>query len=750
MTDSVRLSRRRFLKVMAGATGALIVGVGTVRAADTDLPLALLGDEMTQLGPYLRIEPDGRTIIGARDPDCGEGTHTSLARIIADELDGDWSRVTVLGLGPEVTRANNVVHWRYGHQRSGNATSIPAAWADLRQAGALARWLLLQTAARHSGVAAARLQCHKGAVLTPNGRRYAYGELVADAARQSPPTTPPPVKRPDQYALIGRGAGDVDARAMVQGHSRYAIDHYPGEMLVAVVRHCPWPGGSLASIDTTEALKVPGVEQVLQVKPESGQPLGHTPIAPGVAVLAQDTWSALKGFDKLKLTWQPGPHVDASTARLRDEAVKLLDSEAEPTTHVRSDGDIDKAEKQAHRHVEATYTQPFVAHATAEPINCTARVDADHASLIVPTQAPQQALALVQRLTGLSPDQIDIQVPRTGGGLGRRVDHDFVAEAVMLAKAAGKCVKLMWTREDGLTHDFYRPMAVHKLKASLDRDGHIIGWRQHMASPSALAGRSTPADRLWTSEVDPDALPAGLVENLDSSWYGLDSVLSRGPMRGANNVTNTFVVEGFLDEIAHELRRDPLELRHELLGDPRMIPLRGGGALDTRRLRAVLDLAAARIDWKHPPRNGHGLGIACHASYGGYCAHAFEVSVRGERLIVHRAVCAIDVGRVVNPIGLEAQAMGGTLFGIGTALGQAITVADGQVQQHDFNDYPLAHMAQLPHKVEVYAVPSDAAPGGASPVAVSSAVPALANAVHAATTVRIRRLPLMTELLRLL
>lgn len=592
MTGTLRLSRRRFLKVMAGAAGALVVGVGTAEAQDADVPLALLGDEYTQLGPYLRIEPDGRTVIGARDPDCGEGTHTSLPRIIADELDADWSRVVVLGLGPEVTRANNVVHWLYGHQRSGNATSIPAAWADLRQAAALARWLLVNDR-RHDAATCRPVGCgcESGVVVTPNGHRYTYGELAADAANQSPPSTPPAPKTPDQYTLIGQGAGDVDAHDMVQGHTRYAIDHYPAEALIAVVEHCPWPDGTLASIDTTAALKVSGVLQVLQIKPEPGQPLGHTPIAAGVAVLANSTWAALKGRDKLKLTWTPGKHAKASTDTLRKDAIKLLKSQAVPTMHVRHDGDIDKAEKNAHQHVEAIYTQPFVAHATPEPINCTARIDSDHASLVVPTQAPQQALALVQRLTGLSPGQIEIKVPRTGGGLGRRVDHDFVAEAVMLAKAAGKPVKLMWTRGDGLSHDYYRPLAVHRLKASLDRHDRIIGWSQHMASPSALAGRNTPADQLWTSEADPNALPAGLVENLQSTWYELDSALPRGPMRGGDNVVNTFVVEGFIDEIAHELRHDPLEVRHQLLGKPRKIPLKGGGMLDIRRLLAVLDLA---------------------------------------------------------------------------------------------------------------------------------------------------------------
>ncbi|HET6586665.1 MAG TPA: molybdopterin cofactor-binding domain-containing protein [Oleiagrimonas sp.] len=750
MSSIVRLSRRRFLKVMAGATGALIVGVGTVRAQDADIPLALLGDDFTRLGPYIRIEPDGRTFIGARDPDCGEGTHTSLPLIIADELDADWSKVSVLSLGPEVTRDNNVAHWRYGHQRSGNATSIPAAWDDLRQAGALARWLLVQTAARVGKVPANRLRCEKGHVVTPNGTRLDYGTLAADAAKQSPPSTPPALKTPDQYVLIGRGSGDVDAEAVVQGLTHYAIDHYPDEALTAVVVHCPWPGGSLASIDTHAALKVPGVEHVLQIKPEQGQPLGSTPIAAGVAVLAKNTWAALKGRDQLKLTWKPGADADADTDALLKSARDLLDSKSVPTTHVRVDGDVEKAEKQARHHVEAVYTQPFVAHATAEPINCTARIDERSASLVVPTQDPQQALALVQRLTGLPAERIDITVPRVGGGLGRRLDHDFVAEAVMLSKASGKPVKLMWTRGEGLAHDYYRPLTVHKLQASLDRHGRLIGWRQHMASPSALWHRGASDDHLWASEVDPDALPAGLVDNYESTWYSLESVLPRGPMRGGSNVVNTFVVEGFIDEIAKAIKRDPLEARHQLLGEPRQIPLKRGGTLDIGRLRAVLDLAAARIDWKKPRHNGHGLGIACHASYGGYCAHAMEVSVRGERLIVHRAVCAIDVGRVVNPIGLEAQAIGGTLFGIGTALGQAITVKDGQIQQHNLHDYPLARMAQLPHKVEVYSVESDAPPGGASPVAVSSAVPALANAVHAATTVRIRRLPLMPELLRLL
>jgi isoquinoline 1-oxidoreductase beta subunit len=752
MDGFVRLSRRRFLKVMATAAGALVVGVGELRAQDADLPLALVGEDFTRLGPWLRIETDGRVIIGARDPDCGEGTHTALPRIIADELDADWTLVTVVSLGPDVISDNDTSRWRYGHQRSGDGSSIPAAWADLRQAGALARWLLLQAAARRSGVAASRLRSENGRILTPDGRRYGYGELVADAASQAPPQAPPPLKTPDRYRLIGQAAGDVDARAMVTGLTRYGIDHTMGEILVAVVVHCPWLGGTLDSIDTAQALKVPGVVQVLQLEPEPGQPPGSTPLAPAVAILAEHTWAALQGRDKLQLTWKPGTaHAKTSSKALQQQAEALLASDGEPTTRVRMDGDVDQANRAAAVRVEATYVQPFLAHATAEPMNCIARVDSKGATLVVPTQAPQQALALVQRLTGLKPAQIDIQVPRVGGGFGRRLDHDFVAEAVMLAKAAGKPVKLLWTRDQDFMHDFYRPMAVHTMRVSLDRHGTVNGWRQRMASPSALAGRGVPADRLWTSEAEADALPAGLLANFESDWYALDSAIPRGPMRGGAHVVDAFAVESCIDEIARALKRDPLKLRLKLLGEPRQLPYRGrGGALDTGRLIAVLNLAAARIGWDTRRKDGHGLGIACHYSNGGYCAHAFEVSVRDAKLLIHRAVCALDVGRIVNPRGLEAQAIGGTVAGISAALGQAITVKDGQVQQRDFKAYPLARMAQLPHAVEVFMVPSEADPAGASPVAAPSTAPALANAVFAATTVRVRRLPLLPELLRLL
>jgi len=748
MSGLIPLSRRRFLQVMAGAAGALVVGI---RHADAvELPPALLGDSFQALGPYVQIDTDGNVVIGARTPDTGTGVATALPRIIADELDADWNRVTVVPLGLGVADDHGQPRWTYGRQLGGTGSAIPAAWNDLRQVGALARWLLLQAAARRLGVPADRLRCESGIVIAPDGRRATYGSLVQAAAKVTPGNTAPPLKTSGRYTLVGMPAGDVDAHAIVTGQASYAIDHHFADALVAVVVHCPWPDGTLAKVDTAAALAVKGVVKVVQLAPEKDQPHGSTVIAPAVAVLARDTWSALQGRDKLVLEWQPGNTAAADSRALEQQAQALLAGDDAPTTRVRDDGDVEAAGKKAARRLEATYVQPWLAHATAEPMNCLVRLDKDRASLVVPTQAPQRAWAVVQRLTGLAPDRIDIRVPRVGGGYGRRLDHDYVAEAVMLAQMVDKPVRLLWTRDEDLAHDFYRGASVHRLGAVIDRKRQVSGWYQRMASPSALAQRGTPPDRLWTSETRADQLPAGLVPNYRSDWYGLPSVLPCGPMRGMPDLANAFAVESFVDEIAHLLRENPLDTRLRLLGEPRTLPLAGGGTLDVGRLVNVLKLVAERIEWKNWLRSVNGLGIACWHMDGAYVAHAVEASMEGEQLTIERVVCAVDVGRVINPLGLEGQVAGATLDALSTALNLAVTTRDGKVQQHDYASYPLAGMAQLPREVEVITVPGDRPPTGASVLAMPTAAPALANAVFRASAVRVRRLPLMKELLRLL
>jgi isoquinoline 1-oxidoreductase beta subunit len=748
--NGIRLSRRRFLQVMAGTAGALVVGIRLADATDAPLPLALLGDKLHDLGAYVRIDADGNVLIGARDPDTGTGVATALPRIIADELDADWTRVSVVLLGLGVTGNSGQPVWTYGRQIGGVGGSIPAAWNDLRQVGAVARWLLLQAAARRFGVPGDQLRCDAGMVIAGDGRRFTYGELAADAGKIALPTRVPPLKNPADYRLIGKPMGDVDAHGIVTGLTRYAIDEHDADALVAVLVHCPWPDGTLTHIDSAATLAVKGVVKVLQLKPEPGQAWGNTVIAPAVAVLAEDTWSALQGRQKLKLEWKPGASGGESSYALEQQASALLAGKTDPTSRVRNDGDVDAVGKKAARRLDATYYQPWLAHATAEPMNCLVRLDKDHASLVVPTQAPQKAWAVVQRLTGLSPAQIDIKVPRVGGGYGRRLDHDYVAEAVMLAKAVDKPVRLLWTRAQDLAHDYYRPGSVHQLSVIIGHKRQLLGWAQRMASASALAHRNVPDNRLWTSELQADQLPAALVPNYRSDWYALDSTMPRGPMRGMPHLSNAFAVESFIDEIAHSMKEDPLVTHLRVLGEPRELPLSSGGTIDTGRLANVLKLVADRIEWKNWLRTVNGLGIACWHVDGAYVAHAIEAAMQGEKLIIQRVVCAVDVGRVINPTGLEGQVAGATLDALSGALNLAITFKDGQIQQHTYKDYPLASMAQLPNVVEVITVPGDRAPAGASFLAMPTAAPALANAVFRASAVRVRRLPLMKELLRLL
>jgi isoquinoline 1-oxidoreductase beta subunit len=747
--QSIRLSRRRFLQVFAGGAGALVVGIRLAEGADMPLPPALMGDTFYDLGVYVRIEADGSVLIGARDPDTGTGVNTSLAQIIADELDADWNQVRVIPLGLGVTNVDGQPKWTYGHQVGGTGNSTPAAWRDLRQMGALARWLLQQAAARRLGVSANRLRSDAGMIIAPDGRRFDYGSLAADASRIKLPTSLPPVKRPADFHLIGKPLGDVDARAIVTGETRYAIDEHYADALVAVLARCPWPDGSLARIDTTDALAVKGVVKVVQLKPERGQLAGMTPMAPAVAILAKSTWAAMQGRQKLKLEWSPGPSGKENSNAFEQQAGSLLSSDSEPTTRVRDDGDVDAAGKKAARRLSATYVQPWLGHVTAEPMNCTVRLDKGRASLVVPTQAPQKAWAVVQRLTGFAPDQIDIRVPRVGGGYGRRLDHDFVAEAVMLAMDTDKPIRLLWTRDEEFGHDFYRSGCVHQLDAVIDHKRELISWNQRMASASALSRRGAADDQLWTSELQAGQLPAGLVPNYRSDWYGLESAIPRGPARGMPHVSNAFAVEGFIDEIAHMMREDPLKTRLRILGEPRQLALGNGQSLDIGRLSNVLQLVADRINWKNWLRTVNGLGIACWHVDGAYVAHAIEASVQGDKLVIERVVCAADVGRVINPKGLEGQIAGATLDALSNALNLAITFKEGQVQQSNFKDYPLANMAQLPDAIEVIVVPDDRSPAGASFLAMPTAAPALANAVFRASAVRIRRLPLMKELLRL-
>ena len=418
---------------------------------------------------------------------------------------------------------------------------------------------------------------------------------------------------------------------------------------------------------------------------------------------------------------------------------------------VRNDGDILKARKLATSKFEARYEMPFLAHVPMETLGALISVEPDKVLLIASLQQPGRASTIINQITGVARKDIDIRLTRVGGSFGRRLKSDFVAEAALIGKAVKKPVKLLWTREDDIQHDVYRPFGIHAMAATLDKKKKITSWSHRCAAtPRNYRDSGMKNDPLYVGCLEPDDFPAGLVANLEKTFFPVSSGMPRGWWRGPIHNFHAFAVQCFIDEIAVNMKLDAVQLRLDLLGEPRKLKYEGSDnpGFDTVRLANVLKAAAEKIGWKDKRNDGHGIGIACHFTFGGYAAHAFEVSVSGTNLIIHRAVCAADVGRVVNPLGVEAQMMGGTIDAVSAALNLAITVKDGQVQQHNFPDYSPMHMAQSPQTVEVVIIPSTESPSGAGEIGVPSAAPALANAVYAATTVRVRKLPLMPELRR--
>jgi isoquinoline 1-oxidoreductase beta subunit len=637
-----------------------------------DLP----ADAGTQLNDWLWIGRDGTVTVMINHSEMGQGALTGLAVLAAEELDVPLSRLRTV-FAPADPRYRNG-YW--GEQFTGGSSSMRGEWTTLREAAATARARLVDAAARRLDVAVGECRTAQGEVLhAASGRRLGYGELAEEAGGLGAPRSAP-VKPREAWRYIGKPLARLDIPAMCLGQTRYGIDAAPAGALVAAVARCPVFGGGLRSFDESAARKLPGVREVRA-------------IASGVAVVADDFWSALRGRDALRIAWRPGRNARLSGAQIERRLVAALG-------------------RGGRYAIEAVYRTPYLSHAPIEPMNCVARVEGGGCDVWVGTQHQAETQGVAARVAGVPKSRVRVHTEFLGGGFGRRLETDFVAEAVELAKALGRPVQVVWTRADDLQHDFYRPAHAARLQASLGTDGLPAEWRIRVAGPElALDGVHSPY-----------AVPLG------EARVEVRSPLPTGAWRSVGASNNAFAIECFVDELAARAGRDPLEYRLALLAK-------------APRHRAVLEQAARGADWVTPFDAGRGRGIALYESFGSIAALVIEARVEARAIRVERAVCAIDCGTAVLPDAVHAQLEGSVAFGLSAALKEEIRVGAGRVRQASFTGYPILTLAEMP-AVETHIVQSDAEPGGVGEPAVPVVAPALANAVFAASGRRLRRLPL--------
>ncbi|MGC2801623.1 MAG: molybdopterin cofactor-binding domain-containing protein, partial [Candidatus Acidiferrum sp.] len=579
-------------------------------------------------------------------------------------------------------------------------------------------------------------------------RSYTYGELAADAARLPIPNfNTVPLKNSRDFSIVGHDTHRVDAAEKATGKAIYGIDARPAGLLYAVIARCPVFYGKVASFDVAKAKAVPGVRDVFQIA-TSGRGASTNG---GVAVLAENSWAAIQGRKALEVKWDEGPAANESSVELHNE---FIANAAKPGGIVRNDGNADSALAAASKKIEAIYELPFAAHACMEPMNCTVHIQSDRAEAWVPTQAPQWAQAVIAEVAKLPPEKVTVHTTLMGGGFGRRYQADFVMEAAQVAKAAGKPVMVLWTREDDMHHDFYRPASYHKFQGALDESGNLSAWKHFQTSTSIASKWSAEGEKdsgkgeFGTGATIPYSTP-----NIRIEYTLAHSSAPRAWWRSVEHSSSGFVVETFVDELAAAAGQDPYEFRLKLIGDPRKLPQFTGGPddppLNTARLKAVMQLAAEKARWDKPLPDGEGRGIAAFFSFDTYTAAVAEVSLKPRDLKIKRLVCTVDCGRVVNPNGVRAQVESAAIYALTATLKDAITIEHGRVVQSNFNDYHMLRMNEAP-PIEVHLVDSDEKPTGIGEPTVPVIAPALCNAIFNATrtwkkTVRIRRLPIRAE-----
>ena len=717
-TGAQQLGRRDFLKTSAAVSGGLWISAWVPELASAAAKSAAAAGKVFAPNAFVRIAADESVTVIANHSEMGQGIYTSLPMLLNEELEADWSKITVEPA--PVDAAYN--HTVFGLQMTGGSTTTPSEWERFRRMGAMARVMLVEAAAQKWGVAASSCRVEKGVVIhAESGRKATYGSL-ADAAAQLKPPANVPLKDPKQFTLIGKPVRRLDTPSKVNGTAQFGLDvRLPG-MVYAVVARPPVFGGKVVSVDAAEALRIPGVRAVEQVPS-------------GVTVVAEKFWAAKVGRDKLKITWDDGENAALSTTKMREEFSKLS---ATPGAIARKAGDPAAALAGAAKTITAEYDVPYLAHAMMEPLNCVVDLRPDSCEIWTGTQFETVDRLNAAKVAGLPPEKVQIHTTLLGGGFGRRANpaSDFVVEAMHVAKVAKAPVKVVWTREDDLAGGWYRPMWHDRFAAGLDADGNPIAWTHTIVGQSITQG--TPFEAYTIKDgVDSTSVEgaADILYGIPNLQVDLHSPKIGVPVQWWRSVGHShtgFSVEGFFDEVAHAGAKDPFELRRKLLANqPRML--------------AVLELAAEKAGWGKPLAKGRGRGIATHFSFDSYVAQVVEASVEKDGTVrVHHVVCAVDCGRAINPDIVKAQMEGGIIFGLTAALKTEITLEQGRVQQTNFHDYPMLRMFESP-EIEVHIMPSEANPTGVGEPGVPPVASALANAIFAATGKRIRRLPIQTS-----